>query len=133
MIRKATPVLYVETIEPSLGFFTALGFEKTVEVPTLPDDPTSPVGFVILVQGATEIMLQTHQSAINDMPRVDAAHFRNAHSFLFLDTDDLDGVERAHAGHIMLFPRRSTFYNAIETGWREPGGHIVVVAQFARQ
>jgi hypothetical protein len=130
MITKSTPVLYVETIEPSLDFFTAIGFQKTMEVPEIPDDPTSNLGFVGLAQGDSEVMLQSWQSAINDMPKTDAAHFRNAHSFLFLKTDDLDKVEKALAGQIVLFPRRATFYGATEIGWREPGGHIVVVAQF---
>ena len=130
MITQSTPVLYVETIEPSLDFFTALGFEKTMEVPEIPEDPTSIVGFVALKNGAMEVMLQSWQSAVNDMPGVDAAHFRNAHSFLFLQTDDLAAVDKALAGQIKLFPERTTFYGATEIGWREPGGHIVVVAQF---
>jgi hypothetical protein len=129
VISQSTPVLYVESIAPSLAFFIALGFEKTVEVSEVPDDPTTPPGFCILVQGTQEVMLQTRQSAINDVPNMDPAHFNNAHSFLFMHTDDLDAVERSLAGQTVLMPRRTSFYGAMEIGWREPGGHVVVVAQ----
>jgi hypothetical protein len=130
-ITQTTPVLYVESIAPSLAFFTALGFAKTMEVAEVPDNPSTPLGFCALQQGVYEVMLQTHQSAINDADTIDPAHFKNAHSFLFLQTDDLNAVEQALAGHVVLIPRRTTFYGATEIGWREPGGHIVVVAQFA--
>lgn len=131
MITHTTPVLYVESIAPSLAFFCALGFTKTVELPEVPDNPGTPPGFVILEQGDQQIMLQTHQSAINDVPNMDPAHFNSAHSFLFLKTDDLDAVAQALTGHVILMPRRTSFYGAHEIGWREPGGHVVMVAQFA--
>jgi hypothetical protein len=130
-ISQSTPVLYVESIAPSLAFFEALGFEKTMDVHEVPDDPATPLGFCILTQGTQEVMLQTHASAINEAGNMDPAHFTNAHSFLFMQSDDLDGVERALAGHVVLVPRRTTFYGATEIGWREPGGHVVVVAQFS--
>jgi catechol 2,3-dioxygenase-like lactoylglutathione lyase family enzyme len=133
MITQSTPVLYVASIEPSLDFFTALGFDVTADVPEIPDDPTSPTGFVILTRGDVQLMLQSWASGINDMPKVDAAHFRNSHSFIFMRTDDLDRAEAALAGHIRLFDRRTTFYGATEIGWREPGGHIVVIAQFSEE
>ncbi len=130
-ISQSTPVLYVESIAPSLAFFEALGFAKTMDVHEVPDDPSTPLGFCILQQGTQEVMLQTHQGAINDAGDMDPAHFTSAHSFLFMQTDDLDAVERALAGNVVLIPRRKTFYGATEIGWREPGGHVVVVAQFA--
>jgi hypothetical protein len=132
-ITQSTPVLYVESIAPSLAFFTALGFEKTMEVSEVPDDAASPMGFCGLQQGAQEVMLQSYQSAISDADTLDPAHFKNAHSFLFMQTDDLNAVEQALAEHVVLIPRRTTFYGSTEIGWREPGGHIVVVAQFASQ
>jgi hypothetical protein len=130
-ISQTTPVLYVESIAPSLAFFTALGFVKTMEVPEVPDDPNTPLGFCALQQGAQEVMLQTHQSAISGADTMDPAHFKNAHSFLYMQTDDLNAVAQALAGHVVLIPRRTTFYGATEIGWREPGGHVVVVAQFS--
>jgi hypothetical protein len=133
MISESTPVLYVEVIAPSLAFFEALGFVKTVDVPEVPDDPSTPLGFCILECGAQKLMLQTYQSGINDMPSLDPAHFKSAHSFLFLKTDNLSAAEAALADHVQLFPRRNTFYGAEETGWREPGGHIIVVAHFAAE
>jgi hypothetical protein len=132
-IIQSTPILYVESIDPSLAFFTALGFVKTMEVPEVPSDASSPLGFCGLQQGSQEVMLQSHQSAINGAGNMDPAHFKNAHSFLFMQTDDLDAVEQALAGHVVLVPRRTTFYGSTEIGWREPGGHVVVVAQFAAQ
>ena len=34
-------------------------------------------------------------------------------------------------GHEIFLEKRETFYGATEIGFREPGGHYVVVAQFA--
>ena len=59
---KLTPVLYVDQIDASLPFWTdRLGFEKTVEVPE-----ENGLGFVILVHGNIEVMLQTWESLEKD-------------------------------------------------------------------
>ena len=51
-VKRITPVLYVEEIEPCVDFWTSrFGFQKTVEVPD-----GGRLGFVILRKDDLEIM-----------------------------------------------------------------------------
>lgn len=127
MITKATAVLFVEKIEPSLAFFEAAGFTRTVEVPE-----GDALGFVILQHGPAEVMLQSFASATGDVTTLDPKDIRAALTYLFIEVDDLAAVERALQRHKIVIPRRKTAYGADETGYREPGGHFVTFAQFAR-
>lgn len=123
-MKKLTPVLYVEEIEPCLPFWVdRLGFEKTVEVPE-----GDRLGFAILKKGDVEIMYQTRASVQNDVPAL--ADTPMGGTLLFIEVEDLDAVERALEGVDVVFPRRTTFYGAQEIGVREPGGNAVTFAQF---
>jgi uncharacterized glyoxalase superfamily protein PhnB len=122
-MKKLTPILTVEAIEPSLPFWLeALGFEKTVEVPH-----GDAAGFVILVRGDLEVMLQTVAAVEADVP---AAAPAPGGSFLFIEVEDLSALEEATGGYELLVPRRTTFYGADEIYVREPGGNVVGFAQF---
>ncbi len=125
LLRKATPVLPVASIEDCLPFWEAIGFGRTVEVPH-----GDALGFAILSGHGIELMLQSLASVAADVPAFadDAAR---ACTFLFVEVADLDDVERALQGHPVVLPRRQTFYGATEVGYREPGGHLVTFAQFA--
>jgi len=123
-MKKLTPVLYVEEIEPCLPFWVdRLGFEKIAEVPE-----GDRLGFVILKKGDVELMYQTRESVQKDMPALVDTPMGGA--LLFIEVDDLDAVERALEGADVVFPRRTTFYGAQEIGVREPGGNAVTFAQF---
>ena len=133
MILQSTPVLFVDKVEPSEAFFAKLGFERTVAVPEGEDGEA---GFVILMQGGRNdsglgVMLQTRASARADMTGADPQLFDGAGTFLFMSVADVDAAARALEGHDQFLPRRDTFYGATEVGFREPGGHPVVLAQFA--
>lgn len=123
-LRKITALLPVAAIEPSLGFWEAVGLARTVEVPH-----GDALGFVILAGRGVELMLQTHDSIADDVPALAAAS-RQGPGFLFIEVDDVGAVEQALAGREQAFPRRTTFYGATEVGYREPGGHYVTFAQF---
>ena len=123
-IKKSTPVLFVDAIEPSLPLWQErLGFERTVEVPD-----GDRLGFVILVNGAVELMYQTAALLAKDSA-AHAADFRNDKTFLFVEVDDIDAIATALAGFEIIMPRRETFYGSTEIGYREPGGHCVTFAQ----
>ena len=125
-VRKSTPVLIVDAIEPILAFWRdRLQFSITVEVPH-----ADALGFVILGNGVVELMYQTAASVRADSPThlQDWDHDR---SFLYVEVDDVDAVARALAGFEIVLPRRQTFYGATEIGFREPGGHWVTFAQMA--
>jgi len=131
MILQSTPVLFVDRIEPSEAFFAKLGFERTVEV-----EEGEGVGFVIMMQGGRSdsglgVMIQTRSSARADMEGADPAIFDGSGSFLFMSVADVDAAARALEGHEQFLSKRDTFYGATEVGFREPGGHYVVLAQFA--
>ena len=123
-MKKLTPVLCVDEIEPALPFWIdRLGFEKTAEVPH-----GDRLGFVILQKGNVEVMYQTRDSVAEDVPAL--ASTPAGGSMLFVQVDDLDAVERALEGIEPVTPRRRTFYGSEELIVREPGGNAVNFAQF---
>ncbi|HEX2095144.1 MAG TPA: VOC family protein [Longimicrobiaceae bacterium] len=122
-MNKLTPVLYVEEIEPALPFWERLGFARTAEVPE-----GDRLGFVILQNGPVEVMYQTRESVEKDVPPLASSPMGG--SFLFIQVDDLDVVERALEGVEPVVPRRKTFYGADELIVREPAGNVVTFAQF---
>ena len=123
-MKKLTPVLYVDAIEPCLPFWVdRLGFTKTVEVPH-----ENAIGFVILARDGLELMYQTWASAAADV--AGATQRTNGRSAaLYIEVANLDQVERALRGADVVHPRRKAFYGATEIFVREPGGHVVGFAQ----
>src|ERR1700693_6367430 len=63
MIKKLTPVLMVDAIEPVLPLWDALGCTRAAEVPH-----GDRLGFVILQTDAVEVMYQTFDSVRADEP-----------------------------------------------------------------
>jgi uncharacterized glyoxalase superfamily protein PhnB len=125
-VKRITPVLYVEEIEPCLAFWVdGLGFRKTAEVPE-----GNKLAFVALQHDATEIMYQTFASQEKDIPGW-SAQFRGS-TFLYVEVGKLDDVIAALRGTKVEVPERQTFYGAREIGYKDPGGHVVVFAEFAQ-
>ena len=126
-MKKLTPVLMVEAIEPVLPFWVErLGFEKTVELPH-----GDRLGFVILVRDGVEIMYQTVDSVRADVTPL--ADRPTGSSFLFVEVEDLDAIERALADVKPVVPRRQTFYGADELIVQDPAGNAVTFAKFGEQ
>ena len=126
-MRKLTPVLIVDAIEPCLGFWVdRLGFAKTAEVPE-----GDKLGFAILAKDGVEVMYQTVESVKHDAPAVlgGASKPSPGGVGLFIEVSDVSAVEQAMDGLEHIVPRRQTFYGMDEVGVREPGGHVVVFAQ----
>lgn len=130
MILQSTPVLTVGDIEQSEAFFLKLGFKRTVEVPHL-----DKLGFIIMTlrgdhgDNGISVMLETPEAGEADTG-LDRDMFQPG-SRLFMSVADLGMAERELEGYEVILPRRETFYGATEIGWREPGGNIVIIAQFA--
>jgi hypothetical protein len=127
-MSKATAVLFVERIEKSLPFFEAAGFARTVEVPE-----GNHLGFVILQKDDAEVMLQSYASAAADVTTLDPKDIKASLTYLFVEIDDLASIEKALKDFRIVVPRRKTPYGADETGYREPSGHFVTFAQFAKK
>jgi hypothetical protein len=123
-MKKLSPVLVVEEIEPCLSFWVdRLGFEKATEIPEGPK-----LGFVILQKDGIEVMYQSRESVAKDVPAL--VPQRSGHSIaLFIEVSDVGSVERALEGFETILPRRKTFYGMDEIGLREPGGNAVIFAQ----
>lgn len=125
MMKKLTPVLVVEHIEPCLPFWISrLGFEKTAEVPD-----GDKLGFVILKKGNVEVMYQSQASVAKDVPAL-AGESHRPSTGLYIEVEKLDPVVKALEGVEVVVPVRETFYGAREIGVREPGGSLVMFAEF---
>lgn len=99
-MKKLTPILLVETIEPSLGFWVdGLGSEVTTEVPH-----EDGLGFVILQHGAIEVMLQSKASALAGDATM-AVELSKGLTCLFIEVGDFD---RTPGGHIVGLAQMDT-------------------------
>jgi hypothetical protein len=126
MYKKLTPVLAVDSIEPILPLWGALGFTRTVEVPH-----GDRLGFVILKNDGIEVMYQTFDSIRADEPRVLEGKGLGAAS-LFIEVEKLDDVaSRVPPSTDILVHRRKTFYGATEMILRDAGGNVINFAEMS--
>ncbi|MEO8200720.1 MAG: VOC family protein [Gemmatimonadota bacterium] len=123
-MKKLTPVIIVEAIEPCLPFWAPLGFNTTASVPE-----GDRLGFSMLASGEVEIMYQTVESVKKDAAGVIALPSRTN---LFIEVDSLDEVVPALKGAEITIPVRDTFYGSREIGVRAPCGTQVTFAEFKR-
>jgi hypothetical protein len=134
VLRKATPVLIVERIEPILAFWSKLGLAPTTEVPD-GNATDGRLGFVILAADGIEIMYQTIASSKEDLLKSASAKdaFRTdpQQVTLFVEVSQLAEVERLLRDEKLIMPRRTTFYGTAEVGYADPAGNIVVFAEHA--
>lgn len=128
-LQALTPVLIVDTVEPSIAFWTQqLGFRKENEVP----GPDGKLIFASVKKDNVEIMYQTRASVVADVPAMNAElDGRSISLFITVPTlKDLDAIERQTEGAPVVKPRHETFYGATEFYIREPGGNVVGFAAF---
>ena len=121
-VRKVTPILQVDRIEPSLPFWRSLGFTVAAEVPH-----EDRLGFVILQRDGIELMIQSVESMRADDARL--APERATATYLFVEVEDLEAVRRSLVDAELLIGPRDTFYGLREIFVREPGGNVVGIAQ----
>jgi uncharacterized glyoxalase superfamily protein PhnB len=127
-VKKITPVLLVDEVEPCARFWTErFGFEKTIEVPE-----GDKLGFVALQKGGVEIMYQSFASVEKDSNFL-AQQYRKGPTFLYIEVDSLDDLMAAAQGAKVVMPERKTFYGAREVGLADPAGHVLTFAQFGGQ
>lgn len=122
-LKKLTPVLFVEKIEPCLAFWVErLGFRKMAEVPE-----NGTLGFVLLERDGVSVMLQSRASVAKDVPALAREPSR---SFLYIEVTSLDKLLAQLEGADVVVPVRETFYGAREIGVRDPAGNVITFAQF---
>ncbi len=131
-VRKMTPVLIVDRIEPSIELWVdRLGFEKTIEVPE-----GDHLGFAAFARGELEIMYQTRESVATEVATADLPKAllpdERSRTTLFCEVSDLKAIREKLQGLDILLSHRKTSYGADELWLREPGGHIVGFAEFPK-
>jgi hypothetical protein len=127
-VTRATPILHVERVEPSLQFWTErLGFRITVQVPE-----GNQIGFAILASGTMSVMYQTHSGmrAAGDHSLATAA--AQGPTFLFVEVPEIVRIADAMQGADVVVPLHTSAYGAQELIVREPGGHLIIFSQLAR-
>jgi hypothetical protein len=126
-IKKITPVLIVDAIEPLLPLWDALGFARTAEVPH-----GERLGFVILAADGLEVMYQTAGSVRDDVPAALEGPRALGAAALFIEVGDLAAAEAKLPPATEIIARqRKTFYGSTETIIRDAAGNVITLAQFA--
>lgn len=114
-MKKITPLITVDSIEPVLLFWTGLGFEVTVTVPH-----GDAMGFAMLNAGSVELMYQSRASVEADLESQAsgnaglAGRMADGLTALFIEVDSIDGILPALEGAEVVVPRRKTFYGMDE-------------------
>jgi uncharacterized glyoxalase superfamily protein PhnB len=128
-MKKATPIMTVDEIEPCLPFWTErLGFEITATVPH-----EERLGFAMLQKGGVELMYQSRASVEADLgpAGVESGHadlgtrMADGMTTLFIEVETLDPVVEALEGADVVVPRRQTFYGMDEIFVMAPCGTLV--------
>ena len=125
-IQSATPVLFVDRVEPTRDFFKRVGFEATVEVPA-----GDRLGFCILARDGVEVMVELRGNEL-EPPALQTLTRESRRAGVFVQVDDLDAVIAALQGSKTIVERHKTFYGADEVSYEEPGQNLVTFAQFAK-
>lgn len=124
-VKRITPVLLVNEIEPQLPFWVdRLGFTKTIEVPD-----GKRLGFVAFQKGSAEVMYQTYASVERDAPPSMRAAARKGPTYLYIEVDDVDAVEASMRDVPKVMPERTAFYGMREFAVADPAGHFITFAQ----
>ena len=124
-VKRITPVLLVEEIEPLIPFWVdRLGFSKTIEVPD-----GNKLGFVIFEKGSVEVMYQTYASAEKDAPPAMSREACKGPTYLYMEVDDLDALVTAMKDARLVMPVRTAFYGMREFAVQDPGGHFITFAE----
>ena len=124
-VKRITPVLLVDEIEPQLPFWIdRLGFAKAIEVP----DGTK-LAFVAFQKGSAEVMYQTYASVEHDAPPAMSSAARKGPAYLYVEVDNLDAVLAAMKDVPKVMPERTAFYGMREFAVADPAGHFITFAQ----
>ncbi len=131
VIRKATPVLIADRIEPALAFWKKLGLTPTTEVPDA-SAGDGRLAFAILAGAGVEVMYQTEASLKEDLVKSaseSAAFADRPQTILYVEVARLAEVASKLQGERLVMPQRTTFYGSTELGYADPAGNIVVFAE----
>lgn len=119
-MRKLTPILLVDRIEPCLPFWVdRLGFKITAELPH-----EGRLGLVILVRDGAEVMYETRALMEEDIPEL-AGGATPGSTILYFDVSNIEDTMKRLEGVEVVVPLRQTTYGRAEIFVREPAGNVV--------
>jgi uncharacterized glyoxalase superfamily protein PhnB len=125
-VKRLTPNLYTDDVASCVKFWVdRMHFEKTAEVPD-----GKGIAFAALQKGNIELMYGSYAS-LEKEPLV-AGSFQRGTGFLFIEVDDLDAVLAAMQGVPTVAPVHKTFYGSTEFTVKDPAGHLITFAHFAK-
>ena len=124
-IKRASPVLFVDSVEQTRDFFVRVGFAVSVEIPD-----GKAAGFAILERDGVQVMVESRDNS-NEPAAIRARSKTAKAAHVFVEVDDLEAVIAALGRAEIVVERHKTFYNSDELTYQEPGGHLVTFAQFA--
>lgn len=125
-MKKITPLISVDAVEPCLGFWTGLGLTL---VATVPHEDS--IGFAMLVGDGVELMYQSRASIDADLGAANAAtaglgaELAASTTTLFIEVDSIDELLPRLVDAEVIVPRRTTFYGMDEVFVRAPCGSLV--------
>ena len=125
-LQRLTPILVVDSIEPVVPFWEALGFRATN-----PNRVDGTLTFIAFVKEGYDIHYQTLARIERDIPEATEMLTGNT-TLLYLSVDDLDAVIAALGDAEVVIPRRNTRWGADEIYVKEPGGNLIGFATFGR-
>jgi uncharacterized glyoxalase superfamily protein PhnB len=121
-MKKLTPVLIVEEVEPCLEFWeNRLGF---VRGPTVPHGDK--LGFALAFNGPVEIMFQSRASVAEDLPALGEERF---HTAVYIEVESLAAAREKLGDTPLMLEPRETFYGSREIGIRDPGGTAIILSE----
>jgi hypothetical protein len=127
-MKRMTPVILVDEVEPCLDIWKKIGFEQTMEVPE-----GDRLGFVALQNGPVEIMYQARTSMGGDLPFLAELDYTRDGLLLFIEVESLADVKKrleGVEGVVELLAERETFYGSREIAIQTPCGTRAVFAEF---
>ena len=125
-ITRATPVLFVDRVEPTRDFFMKLGFTVMFDVPD-----GDKLGFAGLEKDGVQVMVETRGNP-NEGAALREITRQSRGAVVFIQVDNLDAVITALAAEPAIVERHKTFYASDEITFMEPGGNVVTFARFDR-
>jgi len=127
-MKRMTPIILVDEVEPCLDIWKKLGFEQTMEVPV-----GDRLGFVALQKGPVEIMYQARAGMGSDLPFLAELEYTRDGLLLFIEVEDLADVKKRLEGVndvVELLAEHETFYGSREISIETPCNTRVVFAEF---
>ena len=125
-ITRATPVLFVDRVEPTRDFFMKVGFTVLFDVPD-----GDKLGFAGLEKDGVQVMVETRGNP-NEGAALREITRQSRGAVVFIQVDNLDAVITALAAEPAIVERHRTFYGSDEITFMEPGGNVVTFARFDR-